>query len=544
MSRSFVILALFAAVLAVPFILRPRHRAVSVMHDTVVIVTPHNGALRSEFEHGFANWYRQKTGRAVVIDWRAIGGTSEIAHYLDGEYTTGFQRRWTLTLHRSWSGEIQAGFQNGHLAPDAPMEVRAAREDFLHSEVGCGIDLFFGGGIYDFMRQAQAGTLVDAGVIAKHPELFRDEVIPHEFAGEEYWDRHGLWIGTVLSSFGVLSNRDSLNRLGVPPPQQWTDLENPKLIGALALADPTRSSSMAVVFENIIQQQMQRCWIETERAHPEFPAQERERIAVHQGWLAGMRVIQLLGANAGYFTDNSQRPPIDVAAGDAAIGLCIDFYGRQQQEAVVRRGHSNRLAYVSPIGGSISSVDPIAMLRGAPHRESATLFIEYVLSMDGQKLWDFKPGTPGGPERYALRRLPIRRDFYTHPEFKPYLSDPDDAPFAEVERLIYRPAWTSKYFREMAFAIRVMCLDTHVELVRAWRALAETGQPAEGMAALQDLSAVDYDQIAGEIHRQLTSKDRTDEVKFARVLGERFRVQYARAETLARGEAHSAAGAR
>jgi ABC-type Fe3+ transport system substrate-binding protein len=311
-------------------------------------------------------------------------------------------------------------------------------------------------------------------------------------------------------------------------------LENPKLIGALGLADPTRSSSMAVVFENIIQQQMQRRLDELARTQPALSAEAREKIAVREGWIDGMRIIQLLGANAGYFTDNSQRPPIDVAAGDFASGLCIDFYGRQQEEAVERRGHSQRLVYVSPVGGSISSPDTIGLLRGAPHADVAKLFIEYVLSMDGQKLWDFKPGAPGGPERYALRRLPIRKDFYANPEFKAYRSDPDEEPFAEGNLLTYRTAWTGRWFREMAFAIRVMCSDTHDELVRAWKAVSAAGQPADAMAALQDLSAVDYDQIAGTIHRQLTSKDKTDEVKFARALGERFRAQYAKAEELAK----------
>ena len=50
-----------------------------------------------------------------------------------------------------------------------------------------------------------------------------------------------------------------------------------------------------------------------------------------------------------------QKPPIDVGAGNCAIGLCIDFYGRQQQEAVRRRDRSERVGYVAPAGGSVAS---------------------------------------------------------------------------------------------------------------------------------------------------------------------------------------------
>ncbi len=535
MRRTLVIMVLFVAVLTVPFVLRPHQQGFVGDHDNLVIITPHNGALRYEFDRGFSTWYQQKTGRTVAIDWRAIGGTSEITRYLEGEYTTSFQHLWTQSLHRAWSGEIQAGFQNASLPAQTSADVRAAREEFLKSDASCGIDLFFGGGTYDFIHQAQIGTLVDSGILQKHPEWFHDEVIPHDFAGEDYWDRHGLWIGTVLSSYGLLSNRDVLAQRGVSLPQQWTDLENGKLMGTVALADPSKSSSMAKVFENIIQQQMQRRLLELAKRQPTLSKMEREAQAVAAGWLDGLRVIQLIGANAGYFTDNSQKPPIDVAAGDFGIGLCIDFYGRQQQEAVERRGHSDRLSYISPAGGSIASVDPIGLLRGAPHREIASLFIEYVLTMEGQKLWNFRVGTPGGPERYPLRRLPVRRDFYGHTEFKPYLTDPEDAPYAEnADRLIYHPAWTAKYFREMSFVIRVMCLDTHDELVRARRAILEAGGPPEALARLQDLSAVDYEQTTHWIHQQLTSKDKTDEVKIGQTLGQHFRQQYGEAERLAR----------
>jgi hypothetical protein len=180
-------------------------------------------------------------------------------------------------------------------------------------------------------------------------------------------------------------------------------------------------------------------------------------------------------------------------------------------------------------------VDPIALMRGAAHREVAVAFIEYVLSMEGQKLWDFRPGTPGGPERFALRRLPVRKDFYAQPEFKPFLSDPDDDPFDNsAERLIYRSSWTGGLFREIGFVIRVMCLDTHVELVQAWKAVSDAGMPPEALAALQDMSHVAYDQVSGRIKQRLGAKSKVEEIDLSRELGAAFREQYARAEALAR----------
>ncbi|PTY07253.1 iron ABC transporter substrate-binding protein [Opitutaceae bacterium EW11] len=535
MRLRFTILLALAAILAVPFLLRPKRIEHARGEDTLVIITPHNEALRSEFGHGFAKWYREKTGRTVTVDWRVIGGTSEITRFLEGEYVSSFQAHWTGELHKPWSLDVQAGFQSARQNADAPDIVKDARATFLRSEVGCGIDLFFGGGTYDFIRQAQAGRLVDSGVMKRHPEWFADDVIPHRFAGEEYWDKDGLWVGSVLSSYGLLYNKDSFHRLGIQEgPTQWADLRNPRLFGEVALADPTKSSSIAKVFENILQQQMQLRLQALTVAEPNGDPKALEARAVRDGWIAGLRLLQLTGANARYFTDTSQKPPIDVSQGDSAVGLCIDFYGRQQAEAVSRRGNSERLAYVAPEGGSVSSVDPIALLRGAPHREVALAFIDYVLSMEGQKLWNFRPGTPGGPEQFALRRLPVRRDFYQHAEFQQYLSDPGDSPFEGSNRLIYRTAWTGGLFREMAFITRVMCMDTHPELARAWKTIVDAGTPPEALAVLQDMSPVAYDEASGRIKRTLGAKNRVEELKLARDLAEQFRAQYRRAEEIAR----------
>lgn len=535
MRARILLLVALGAVLLLPFLLRPKQTQPERADDTLVLITPHNEALRYEFGQGFKAWYRGKTGRTVAIDWRVIGGTSEITRFLEGEYISSFQAYWTQTLHRPWNIDVQAGFQNGRLPSDASALVKEARAAFLESSVGCGIDLFFGGGTYDFVRQAQAGRLVDSGLLQLHPEWFTDQVIPHDFAGEEYWDRKGLWIGTVLSSYGLLYNQDSLTRLAIQEqPRQWTDLQNPRLRGEIALADPTKSSSIAKVFENIIQQQMQRRLRALQAAEPGGDASAVEARAVREGWINGLKLLQLIGANARYFTDTSQKPPIDVAQGDSAIGLCIDFYGRQQAEAVLRRGGSSRLTYVAPRGGSVSSVDPVALLRGARHREVAVAFIEYVLSMEGQKLWNFRPGTPGGPQRFALRRLPVRKDFYSQVDFKPYLSDPEDSPFEESpDRLVYRVGWTGSLFSEIAFVMRVMCLDTHPELVRAWKAVSDAGMPPEALAALQDLSRVTYQDASGRIKQRLGAKNKIEQIELAKELGDAFREQYARAERLA-----------
>ncbi len=534
MSRALILLAL-VTVVALPFALRTEQRTIGRADDTVVIITPHNEAIRSEYAQGFAEWWRARTGRTVQVDWRVIGGTSEITRFLESEYVQSFQNHWTKVLGKPWSSEVQGAFTNHRLPADAPAAAREARQAFLASEVGCGIDVFFGGGTFDFIRQASAGRIVDSGVMRRHPEWFKDEVIPASFTGEPYLDPQGRWIGAVLSSYGMLYNHDSLERLGIrEPPRHWEDIAHPAYVGEVALCDPTKSSSIAKAFENVIQQQM---YLEWERLARETgrPRAELEKEAVRRGWERGLSVIQRIGANARYFTDSSQKPPIDVLNGNSAVGMCIDFYGRYQEESASARSGRKRLGYYSPPDGTVLSPDPIALLRGAPNRAVGEAFIDYVLSLEGQKLWNFKVGAEGGPQRFALRRLPIRRDFYAREEWRAKRSDPDVAPYEGDNPLVYNPAWTGgDTFRAMAFVIRVMCLDTHPELVAAWREIIAAGNPPEALAVLGDLSSVSYDAVQGRIRQALTSRSKVEEIRLASELANGFRRQYERAGEVAR----------
>ena len=204
------ILAVFAAlafIVAVPFALKPKEDMLAKADDTLVIITPHNEQIRYEFSRAFGEYYQQRTGRTIRIDWRMPGGTSEIARYLKGEYYAAFERMWRAS-GREWTAEAAATF-------DDPKAQSEARRAFLASNAGIGIDLFFGGGAFDFQQQADAGRLVDSGILQSHPDWFGDNSIPHTVSGESFYDEAGRWIGTVLSSFGVCYNTDSLRRLEV-----------------------------------------------------------------------------------------------------------------------------------------------------------------------------------------------------------------------------------------------------------------------------------------------------------------------------------------
>ncbi len=538
MPRSLLIAFLpLVALIALPVALRPPPAADTdgPAAERLVIITPHNESIRHEFGQAFRAHYQATTGRAIAVEWRMPGGTADIVRYVDDRFLAGFRRQWESDpANGPWTRTVAESFNNPKVDPGNPATdplAAQARRAFLASDTGIGIDLFFGGGQYDLHRQAQKGHAVDAGILRRHPEWFTEAVIPQTFSGEIFYDPQGRYYGTCLSSFGICCSEDVLRLMpGVPPPRRWADLGRPEFRGLVAVADPTKSGSINKCFEMLIQQQMAEAIRAAGGKAPE---------ALDAGWAAGLGLIQRLGANARYITDSASKVPRDVAKGEAAVGMCIDFYGRAEAEwSQARSGGAARLHYVTPVGGSSVSADPILMFRGAPNRAAAVAFIEFVLSPTGQRLWNRRPGTPGGPEKYALRRLPVRKDMYTDAE-RVHMSDPDATPFAPEEDFTYDPGLTARHFSLIRILVRTMVIDPLPELQAAWAAILAAGGPEACPEAMAELHRLPFpyaeaDAAATALNPYAPGNTPLSVLIRQREWAEGFRRNYLRAMTMAR----------
>ena len=149
----------------------------------------------------------------------------------------------------------------------------------------------------------------------------------------------------------------------------------------------------------------------------------------------------MIAANGRYFADSSGKVPRDVTSGNAVAGMCIDYYGRTFEDTVRGEDGESRVRFVVPVGGTSVSVDPVAVLRGAPHGELAQDFVEFLISTEGQQLWTYAKGSEGGPRYRNLRRLPVRRDFYT-PENEERMVDGNVKPYELAQSFQYEGRWT------------------------------------------------------------------------------------------------------
>jgi iron(III) transport system substrate-binding protein len=538
MRRVSPILCILFIVIILPFLFWRPGRNSSSAQDQLVIISPHNEAIRFEFTRAFSDYYRKLSGRTVHIEWRLPGGTTEIARFLNSEFEASFRNYWVNRLKRSWNREVLDGFANPRLRGnvDEGSDGKRARYTFLHSSVGSGIDLLFGGGSFDFINMADRGLLVDSGVLRRFPGLFSGTgnlSIPRTLGGESFWDPQGRWVGVCLSDFGICYNADSLKRLEISaPPTQWIDLADERLFNEIALADPTKSGSVAKAFELIIQQQMNQRLAELAATQHSRSQADLTKQAVSEGWERGLQLLIRLSANSRYFSDSASKIPVDVAYGEAAAGMCIDFYGRFESEAVRDKNGRSRLNYVGVVGGTSVGADSVALLRGAPHPGVANAFIDFLLKPEGQKLWNFRVGTPGGPVRFALRRLPIRREFYQSP-LQAWMADGNVDPYRAGAAFQYHEAWTAPLFSVIRFLVQIMCIDARDELVEARRIIGDRPVGSPPFEKLIDVSSVSYNVAMHQIRDALRSADRLKEVQLADTLTTYFRRQYRDAEKMA-----------
>ncbi len=551
MSRSILILLALGIIVALPFALRQRDASSDWTEGdpTLVIVSPHNEAIRYEFEQAFSDWYRAKYKRPVKIEWRSVGGTTEIIRYLSAEFAADTRALWKRQ-GRPWpenGSEVVVSRDPPTSRPGADgidpvwekqMELyRDFRRDKTpgEEEASAHADLFFGGGEFDHSTAFRQGLTVAPWPEKSPPaEMFAMggvSLIPEKISGETW--RTAALFGNAVSTFGICFNRDRLRDLGIErTPEKWEDLADFKYFRQVGLADPTKSGSIAKAFEMLVHARIHdrviaagfsdaqiddfeqridalqkarklKAW----ELPPDIPPSYQA--AIESGWTDGMSLVQKIGANQRYFTDSASKVPIDVSMGDAAVGMAIDFYARYQAECGPKMTDpatgemTEVMGYVTPRGGSSVSCDPISLLRGAPHRETAVRFIEFVLSEEGQRLWCYRPGEPGGPRKYALRRLPIRREFYpsTNPVIQAAyerhashtvddLADPKIDPYMLAAQFTYQPRWTAKHFGIQRDLVRAMCIDSWDELREAWDAINHCTDAARREKALAVMSTL------------------------------------------------------
>jgi hypothetical protein len=246
-----------------------------------------------------------------------------------------------------------------------------------------------------------------------------------------------------------------------------------------------------------------------------------------------MRVLVRMAANARYFTDSASRPCVDVGDAESAAGVAIDFYARVYQDEIGR----GRIRFHAPRGATAITPDPVGILYGTlgEHERVANHFVEFLLSREGQRLWNLDGGqSPYLPR--SLRRMPVRRDVY---QDMTGLVDRDN-PFELVEGFNMRQRWMRQLGRLLP-VWGAAWMDAKSTLDEAYRAVLAVSDPARRERLLFELSdiPIEYDEVLAPPPVPPAGSRPDPRLQAARErleLGDRFRHHYAAVLARAQGE--------
>lgn len=208
------------------------------------------------------------------------------------------------------------------------------------------------GGLSDF--DVWHGGPADAYELAKTRGLLQAYRSPAvEAIPPDYRDADGYWAGTYLGVLGFCSNRERLQRLGVPVPTSWDDLLHPALRGQVSAPNPVTSGTGYTVL-----------WATRLRMGPGQPM---------------IDYLQRLDANVLQYTSSGMAPARVAGRGEAAVALTFS------QHCVKARAEGYSDLVVSyPHEGTGFEVGSVAVLTGARDLPAARAYVDYALSASAQ----------------------------------------------------------------------------------------------------------------------------------------------------------------
>jgi ABC-type Fe3+ transport system substrate-binding protein len=228
-----------------------------------------------------------------------------------------------------------------------------------------------------FVRETAAGqrpdvfwaSAPDAFEVLKRDQLLvaapevDNKAIPAKIGNYPINDPQGFYKGQALAGYGIMYNTRYLKANKLAAPKEWTDLLAPAWYGHVAMTSPSRSGTMHLTVETILQ---------------------------GEGWDKGWSQILQMAGNSAQITERSFGVPDGINNGQFGGGPVIDFFG------LAGKNSGFPVEFVYP---AVTSIVPanIALVAGGRNTTEAKKFVQFALSQQGQELL-LQP---------AISRLPV-----------------------------------------------------------------------------------------------------------------------------------------
>lgn len=257
----------------------------------------------------------------------------------------------TITVVTSFPKELTAAYKKAFEAkyPADKLEIlnknTAAGIAYVREQAaGARPEIFWASAPDAFEVLAKGNLLVKSG--AANP------AVPAKVGSYPINDPEGFYLGQALAGYGIMWNTRYVKANNIPEPKEWADLTKAAYFGHVANSSPSRSGTVHLTVETILQ---------------------------GEGWQKGWEQILAISGNCAAITERSFGVPDGVSNGQYGVGLVIDFFG------LAAKNSGQPVEFIYP---SVTAIVPanIALVAGAKSPEAGKRFIQYALSEEGQQL--------------------------------------------------------------------------------------------------------------------------------------------------------------
>ena len=161
-----------------------------------------------------------------------------------------------------------------------------------------------------------------------------------------------MYLGQALSGYGIMYNLRYLVTNNLTKPVEWSDLLSPMWFGHVGITSPSRSGTMHLTVETILQ---------------------------GQGWNDGWNTILHMAGNSSAVTERSFGVPDGINNGQFGAGPVIDFFGLSSKYS------GFPVDFVYP---TLTAIVPanIALINGSKNPVAAKKFVQFALNKQGQEI--------------------------------------------------------------------------------------------------------------------------------------------------------------
>ena len=180
----------------------------------------------------------------------------------------------------------------------------------------------------------------------------RNPQIPDKIGLFPVNDPGGFYLGQALAGYGIMYNTRYLKANKLAAPTAWADLLGSQWFGHVGITAPSRSGTMHLTVETILQA---------------------------EGWDKGWSTLLRMAGNSSSVTERSFGVPDGVDNGQFGAGPVIDFFGLSGKYS------GFPVEFVYPEETAIVPAN-IALVEGAGNAAEGGKFVSYTLSQAGQEL--------------------------------------------------------------------------------------------------------------------------------------------------------------